>query len=286
VIASTVGTSILSNLENDNNSKKSRKLQDLLSRKPSWAAVDDDIQKELDRKSTLASSLFKEALNIVKLDPEKYSAELNSIINTLRTIQGNVVDELELFFYPTNTGASKFCAKIIYNYVKMDVDDFKKRTGLAKDTKIKAYEPITLRGFGSDPGFFNNGLIELVDKFARIIINKTKQDYKVIVNSTAGFKAETAYITIMAMLAGAWRIVYMHEGFKEVVQLLSLPLAIDERYMRDLRKIGKGAQKQAVESMGIDVDALKERGLVDLEDGFVKPREWITHLLKLTKSKP
>ena len=41
VITSTVGTSILSNLENDNNSKKSRKLQDLLSRKPSRAAVDD-----------------------------------------------------------------------------------------------------------------------------------------------------------------------------------------------------------------------------------------------------
>ena len=40
MIASTVGTSILSNLENDN-SKKSRKLQDLLSRKPSRAAVDD-----------------------------------------------------------------------------------------------------------------------------------------------------------------------------------------------------------------------------------------------------
>ncbi len=143
-IATTVGTSILGNLERDNG-QKSKKLQDLLNKGPSRAAVDDDIQKELDKRATLASPIFREVLEIVKLNPEKYSAELNSIINSLKIIQGNVVDELELFFYPTDTGASKFCAKIIYNYIVMNSDDFKKRAGLARNAKIKVNKPTILR---------------------------------------------------------------------------------------------------------------------------------------------
>jgi CRISPR/Cas system-associated protein Csm6 len=135
---------------------------------------------------------------------------------------------------------------------------------------------------GTGVQFFKEGLIELVDKYARLIASKTRAGYRVVVNATAGFKPESSYVTLIALMSCAWKVVYVHESFREVVELPMLPLSISERYREILAQIRSHATRHELEGRGVNVDELISRGLVEEEDGRVRVREWVRRLLEVS----
>nr|KJR72263.1 MAG: hypothetical protein TU36_03140 [Vulcanisaeta sp. AZ3] len=128
-----------------------------------------------------------------------------------------------------------------------------------------------------------------MDKYAKIITNKNKEGYKVIINATAGFKPETTYITTISQLLGAWRIIYSHETFKEVIELPTLPLTIKEEYIKILNEISNKKSidiaKNIARQIGIDIEDLLEKNLVEEQNGTIKIREWTKKLLELIQPK-
>lgn len=98
-------------------------------------------------------------------------------------------------------------------------------------------------------------------------------------NPTGGFKPESAYLTVVAILAGgAWRVVYAHETFREVVELPILPITLDSKYVKALS--GRPTLDE-LRSVGLDPEDLRESGVIDIRDGEVEVREWFRRLVGL-----
>ncbi|WP_069808154.1 putative CRISPR-associated protein [Vulcanisaeta thermophila] len=283
-ILNTVGTSILSNMErtakNLNLTGTPEEVRKMLEEgKLSRLSPDDPLQDKIEHMTHRGDPLFEAAVDFVRKDPGRASAELNALISFLSDFPYKQFEELEIYLYPTDTGTGKFCAGVIHEYLTRHGDEFMRKVGIS--TRPSIPEPIVIKGLGRNIDWFSEGLIELVDKFARLIINKTRNGYKVVVNATAGFKPETTYIALIAQLTGAWKIIYMHETFHRIVELPKLPLTIQDRYIEELRKIGQGTPLNALQQMGVNVNDLIERGLVTNKEGFIKPREWIQKLLDI-----
>ncbi|ABW02333.1 putative CRISPR-associated protein [Caldivirga maquilingensis] len=294
-VLSTVGTSILSNMEatirNDIERGVStidltgipEEIQAKLKEgKLSKLGPDDPLQEKIEHMRHRGDSFFEKTIEFVRNNPEGTSAELNTLIRFLLDFPYRQFEELEIYLYPTDTGTGKFCAQVIKEYLDRYGNEFMQKAGI--NIKPKVDEPIVVKDLGRDINWFNEGLIELVNKFARLIINKTRSGYKVVVNATAGYKPETAYIALVAQLTGAWKIIYMHESFKSIVELPKLPLTIQEKYIEALKIIGNGTLQNILKQMGIDVNDLIERGLVTNEEGIIKPREWIQKLINTLQS--
>lgn len=291
-LLSTVGTSILSNLEGSVKGEDcmlygkgnkpirpvSRVLCDLLNPpnkpKPSRAPPDDPIQFEFLKRATPGDPVFREVLEIVGSDPGRFSAELNSMMAFFNSLPArHSISEVEVYLYPTDTGTARFCANVVYELIR------ERGVGLLGIAKVTPYEPIVVKGFGAGPTFFSEGLVELIDKYARLIVSKARQGFKVVVNATAGFKPETTYTALIALMSCAWRVIYMHESFREIVELPMLPIGIRQDYLGVLGKVGNGAPRYVLKQQGVDVDDLLERGLVEEVNGLIKPREWVRRLL-------
>ena len=285
-ILSTVGTSVLGNVEKNVDKLRSSSARDLFSSKskpPSKLAVDDELQELFRKMSKPGDEVFDDVFNLVKSDPLTYSAELNAIAAWLRNYPAkSTIGEVLIALYPTDTGNSIFSAAVIRHYLNAESLGFKERTGLSPSTVVKVDEPVVLRGFGKGVEWFRDGLMELIDKFAGRIIDLKNRGYRVVVNPTGGFKPESAYLTLIAMLAGAWRIIYSHESFREIVELPMLPLSLDPRFKDALKQVGQGVYKGVLEQVGVNVDELEDKGLVEVKDGVVNVKDWVAKLLELT----
>jgi CRISPR/Cas system-associated protein Csm6 len=123
-----------------------------------------------------------------------------------------------------------------------------------------------------------------MDRFMNRLIQLKKDGYRIIVNPTGGFKPESTYLTLVAMLAGVWRIIYSHESFRQIVELPTIPITIDPDRRKALMQVieAKGASKGTLKQMDIDVDELIDVKLVDVIDGEVQVKEWVKKLLEIT----
>jgi len=282
-VLATVGTSILANLE--------RKLQELnvskdleeVLRGSSRLRLDDPKQQEFRRRVHYSDPLMRIAVDAVARDPEQMSAELNTIIKFFREWRPGTayVEELHIRLYPTDTGTSVFCANAIKNYVEFYRQDFVKLLDIRQDCKITC-DIVELKGFGVSEKFFTEGIDELLDKYAKYILSLKKRGYKVILAATGGFKPECTYAVIIGLLCGVDRIVYVHEAFRYYVDLPAIPLDVDPEVKELVKRIGKGAYpKHALEQLGINVDELREKGVLRQENGVFRLAEWLVKILEL-----
>jgi len=74
-----------------------------------------------------------------------------------------------------------------------------------------------------------SGLRSLVTQLTEIIDHYKNTSTEVVMNVTGGFKAETAYATVLAQLRRV-RVFYIYETFNEIVELPYLPLSLDVDY--------------------------------------------------------
>ncbi len=278
-----MGTSLLGNLERNIDkltlSQRSREVFGNRAKPPSRLPVDDELQRSFEEWSAKGGEVLEDAVKALSKDPAGFSAELNSIIAFIKSLPArHVISELRLQFYPTDTGTSRFCARAITEYLRRFQEDFKGLIGIPADSALIIDEPIVLKGFGRGgvEWFREGGLTDLMDKFVSNIVRLRRDGYKVVVNPTGGFKPESAYLTVVAILAGAWRVVYAYETFREVVELPILPITLDSRYVKALS--GRPTIDE-LRSAGLDPEDLREGGVIDIRDGEVEVREWFRRLV-------
>ncbi len=279
----TVGTSILNRIGGEldrlNLPKELRDKLDgagkLPASDPKQATFEESIKRRDD--------LYRTVLDIVRKDPEKYSAELNTIIKFLRVWgRAGYLDELKIVLYPTDTGNCRFCAEIIRDILL----EGSRLLNLKPECKVVC-EIINLRGFGTSVEFFfGEGLCDLLDKYAGYIVNLKRNNYIIVLMPIGGYKPESTYATIIGLIFGVSKVVYVHETFREVVELPLVPLDVSSRFIEIIEKIKdlRELSRQDVEDLGLDVDELVESGILVKEGPGYRIADWILKLLELRRS--
>ncbi len=145
-------------------------------------------------------------------DPKKASAELN----TLHTIGVDETDHLRFLHSDTPEGA--FCAESLCTYAK-------------KKWGVRNADITSVVSLGYEHGSFaQKGLRSLVDVALKSLKDAEMRQLTPLFCATGGFKAEIAFLNLLGALMNV-EVVYMHEYFREVVRLPSLPLKWDDGYV-------------------------------------------------------
>ncbi|MEM2363853.1 MAG: putative CRISPR-associated protein [Candidatus Nezhaarchaeales archaeon] len=231
----------------------------------------DERQKYIES-ITRGHEIFEGMLEYVNSKPKESCAELNAFYSFLdhRIAWKNVS---EIYLYATDTASCMLCARVIYEHLRSE------KSGLRPGVKVQ--EPIRVKHWGV--GYFEEGLKSLMDLLAGIIKSKKEQGYRVFVNATAGFKPEAVFATITSALLKADGVYYIHEAHRNLIYMPLLPLTIERKYVRALRKLGYWIPKKAAEELlrieGLSLMDLEDMGLLEEKDGKVKVRKWVKALL-------
>lgn len=144
-------------------------------------------------------------------DPARASAETNG----LRGLAPRAGDRL--VFLHSETDEGRLCAAGLRRYY----------AGLGCDAEVKVIEHLRY-----DAGTFRvPGLRSLIKILMREIRASQERGYEVVITATGGFKAETAYATLVGLLHRV-PVYYVHEKFNEPVRLPPLPIAPDPDFWR------------------------------------------------------
>ncbi|MCI4436447.1 MAG: putative CRISPR-associated protein [Ignisphaera sp.] len=273
VIVSAVGTSLLRNFIS------SQRFQDTIKKFNmfDWdkLAVDDPRNAYPDGEVCRAgkdAELLNALRSFVLENPSRAMAEVNGVESALRVL-GASRGDTEVMLFASQTCNSILCASI--------ARDALKALGYSN---VEIIEVKALRSVDE----FDQGLVELIDKVIERVVDYVRRGYSVAVSATPGFKAETAFLTIVAMLLGAPSI-YIHESFREPVDLPPLPIRLDFDRIADALNIFRSNpcidKGLAINILGnklkqyIELQILKEK-----PGGLVCIRPWITKLLEITKA--
>jgi putative CRISPR-associated protein (TIGR02619 family) len=272
VIVSAVGTSLLRNFV------VSSRFRDVIEKfsMHDWdrASVDDPRNAYPDGQICKAfrdEELFEKLKLFALENPVRALAEVNGVeaVLTESPLPRGAID---IILFTTQTCNSMLCAYIAKEVLK----------SMGYNT-IEIVEVKALRNTDE----FDEGLLELLDKVVERIESYMMRGYRVVISATPGFKAETAFLTVVAMLLGAPSI-YIHESFKAPVTLPALPIKVDIENLSDVLKLFK--ESECVDK-GVAVNALGERLehylfiqiLKEKPGGEVCLRTWLSKLLKISQ---
>ena len=200
-IISTVGASLLTNYARYVKADPWRFLD----------SVDDMAEEKL---TELKKDLIQ-YLSSLGNDYTMASAELNSIMDILRKYDLSKVDEIELMFIISDTRQGRIVGHVLEEF-------FRNTIRVLDGRPIRVYVDI-IKGLNYiDVEHATEGLPVLAARVAEWIKNRKTEGHNVIVNITGGFKAESIYTALIGLIAGV-PVYYMHEKFRQVVQLPPIP---------------------------------------------------------------
>lgn len=266
-----IGTSLLRNFASEISQEIQDRYKDVGILQ--WHAIppSDERQRYIES-ITRGHEIFNKMLEYVSSKPKNSCAELNAFYSFLeyRMAWKNV---REIYLYATDTASCMLCARIIYEYLRSE------NSGLRLGVQVQ--EPIKVRHWGV--GYFEESLKSLMDLLANIIKSKKEQGYRVFVNATAGFKPEAVFATIISALLKADGVYYIHEAHRDLIYMPLLPLTVERRYVKALRRLGYWMPKKDAEELlrteGLSLLDLEDMGLLEEKDGKVKVRKWVRALL-------
>lgn len=245
-ILSLVGTSLLSNFGDPRRCPsgadflKSIGLEDI-----SRLDINDPKQQAV---LTYKNQLIDKLLYFIENsnDPKSTSAELNTILSF---IDKKKIKNVRIFLFATNTNNAQLVAEVIKKYLE----------------KRNYYVDIITVDFRNG---FEDGLLDLLQKVFRRVLEEKKVGRVVVVAATPGFKPESTYATIAAMLAGADKAIYIHEAMHQLVELPLMAVEISPDVLKELERL---PQKYSPEKH----DRLLDSGVAKLrEDQMVIPTEF------------
>lgn len=221
--------------------------------------------------ATDSSKVFMKVYEYLKSDPRKASPEINAM---WKYIDRGLVSQV--YLYHTDTGAGKFCAEILKKFLR-------------EELHIETYV-IKVNGFGLD---FEEGLANLLDKIVSKLHKLSKTPIaETYLNATGGFKPENSILVIAASLLNIKTIYYMHEKFKEPIELPILPLTISRKHLEKIKWIRKqekqhgfALKKEFTEKYSEkELEELKNKKLIIEENGKIKLRKWTKTIIKIMKT--
>ncbi len=168
----------------------------------------------------------KELINLIaKMGYDRASAETNSIVKILDLIKKERKvedDQFVLYFLHSETKEGRFCSSILEEY-------FKSKGYLVVDQEIK--------GLKYDSKEFESiGLKSLIEEVIGIIRESKRDGDDVVINATAGFKVESAYLTLIGTLFQC-EIFYIHELFRELIRIPKLPITLNKEFFEKYKAI-------------------------------------------------
>jgi putative CRISPR-associated protein (TIGR02619 family) len=182
--------------------------------------------------------------------PEEASAELNTIVKFARK-RPALFRDVRAVLYASDTedgrAAGEALSKALCRVLHANVCS----------AELKA-----VPGLGVD---FHAGLLELAHLVGADVRSARAEGRLAYVVATGGFKPESTFAVIAAYLAGAHGVVYVHESFREVVELPMVPLQLDETLARFAR--GEVDEYAVARRLGVDVQHLEAVRVLKRVDG-------------------
>lgn len=192
-------------------------------------------------------------LNIDNKTETRISAEINSTI------------QLNAFFQKTENRQID-----VIHLILSETEEMKKEEPFLKNyLQKKGFEVYvkTIDGLKyKESQFKMSGLRSLVNNLTHLIDSYKEKNFRVVMNATGGFKAETAYSTVLAQLRHI-ESYYIYETFNEIVPLPHLPLSLDIEYWVKFKKFFEFYERGVADS---DSDAY----LKSVPSGFRFLIEW------------
>jgi len=266
-VAITCGISLLQNLLN------SDVFKDYLRRKfnineelcPSHIIRNNVLLDSIYRDFMVNEDFAKMIMGLLREDPERCCAELNSLIKLLRTL-----DDFEIcrvYLYSSNTRSCSVCSQMICKFI---VDYLREFLGKKGNVEVKGI--LTIPDILS--GRYSEALQKLAEGFLREAYRHVKKGYDLYTIITGGFKIEIAYITVLSFLVRS-KIVYCPGPDSDIVILPPVPIDLDQNILRICERIAKG---EAIDRDVVDV--LKRYGLVCQKNGKIVLEKWVSKLLE------
>lgn len=263
----TVGTSVLRNIAGD-------RVAGVLRR----AGVDPSVAYSLHPEDPAQARLEElaedervvgEVAGRVVENPRAYSAELNAFMAFVE--ERGLGGGLSVVLLHTDTGSGLFSSRVLGEALR--------RMGYGVERSVR------VAGFGLGAERMMEALANLMDEMAGVKLRHGGS--RLYLNATGGYKPESAFAVVSALLLGYNAAYYIHEAFRGLVVLPSPPLELRGDYRRRLGALlglGSAPLSYLFDNEGwgqADVEDLVERGLVALEGGVVRLREWVRVLLGL-----
>jgi putative CRISPR-associated protein (TIGR02619 family) len=142
---------------------------------------------------------------IADTPPTKTSAETNSLSRLLQT--GDTV-----VFLHSQTEEGTYCAEALCRYYNK----------LGFHASVREIQGLDYK----ETRFKQRGLHSLISVLIELIRQGRKEGREVLINATGGFKAETAYATVVGLLFGI-PVYYIHEVFQDIVEMPRTPVGWD-----------------------------------------------------------
>ncbi len=215
--------------------------------------------------------LYEAMTSFAREDPRRASAELAGLLG-IAELFGHSHGDAEVLLFYTNSCNSILCSDIVAETLKSMGFASVQRIGIRAARSVDDFE---------------EGLIEVLDRVVKIMVNRKRAGYRVYVNATPGFKAETTFFVIASLLAGADAVIYMHESFRTPIILPAPPITLDRAEIEKLTK-AFGNQVElplsTLYTLGITEDQIvyyRDRGVLEIRHGIAKLRTWIRKLLEI-----
>lgn len=268
---SPVGTSLLVNFAKEYGSKYSVKYGNV----EAWARIPPDDDRNRPPNGTICRTLedkefIQDMVSFIMDKKEKSCAEINGLMN-ISSIFNHAPRDVEVVLIYTNS-----CNTIV---VKTAVKSALEKLG------YRSVVEECLTGISSVDEF-DTGLLEVLDKVSSIIRDRKKKKWRVYINATPGFKAETTFIVLISLLLGADGVVYIHESFNKPVLLPSIPLSVRKEEIKQLIDIFGGEEKLHINAIYSSIGYegyldLLEKGLIVNRQNEVFVRPWLKALLEI-----
>jgi putative CRISPR-associated protein (TIGR02619 family) len=278
----STGTSILANfsVEASKNEKYKKVFESYEMRNWSKLSPDDPKQEKIEAYISRGNEVHETLYEFVKKDPKLASAELNSFLSFIEQ-QKQTKESIEIALYCTDTANNRLCAQLVYEYLQ------------EKSFRMVS-EPIRIKGISALRDF-ESGLLEILDKVVRIIVNKSKQGYDIFISATAGFKPETTFFVIAASLCSSKppTVYYIHESFRNIVTLPLIPLEVPDEYLKIAEEFKEPKHQNDVLDIlkkkfnkGYDyfVYLLNNRILEQTSDFMIRTSTWLRKILEIRSS--
>ncbi|MDT7874028.1 MAG: putative CRISPR-associated protein [Pyrobaculum sp.] len=177
-------------------------------------------------------------------NPERASAELNTVMKFARRYPA-LFGDVYAVFYSTDTEegrrAGAALREALCEVLRREVK-----------TAVCSAELKVVPGLGVD---FHEGLLQLARAVGSDVKKARREGRLTYVVATGGYKPESTFAVIAAYLAGAHGAVYIHETFKEVVELPMLPLQLREVLARFAR--GEADEHDVARHLRMDIHHLE-----------------------------
>lgn len=211
------------------------------------------------------AALYGDMLKAASSLGYRASAEVSGLVGLASTLSHSYRD-VQVVLYPTASCSSYLSAQL--------------NASLLRSMGFESVEVKVLERLGR-PGLLNEGLIELLDKTVPLILEASRAGRDVYLNAAPGFKAESSFLVLASLLAGAKGVIYIHETFRDPVFLPAIPLKVDERFVEIIESFGDAMPEEAWESVDHHVRReLVERGIVARKGEVYVVRPWVRELVK------